>query len=658
MKYENVFVILVEAVLVILVAQPFACADVSVAGIFGDNMVLQRGMENPIWGWTDAGDEVLVFARDQKIGVKADENGKWMVKLGPMDVGAPFSIRIKGSHNEINLENVVVGEVWICSGQSNMAWPITRAANPQQELANANYPMIRHVNVERGIAMKPQSNCSTSGWKICSPENAGEFTAVGYYFGRKLHNELNVPIGLINTTWGGTIVEAWTSSDSLKTHLDFTERVESIAQRADKLQEAMEQFEVEMNAWQEKYDAAFAQADQESVGEIDDSNWDSINAPGQWESQGYRGLDGIAWYRKTIDVPEQMLNRSLSLSLSMIDDNDRTFVNGQLVGSTSGYRTPRKYEVPADVNDVKQMTIAVQVIDNQGAGGIYGQADQMNLSAEGVESISIAGQWQFKKSDLMSNLPPKPKHAGFKGPNHPTALFNAMVSPIVPVAFKGVIWYQGESNAGRAHQYRSLFPLMIQDWRNKWEREFPFYWVQLASFMQPPSEPRSSNWAELREAQSMTLSLPQTGEAVIIDIGDTNNIHPKNKQDVGKRLAWIALKHDYGFKIDYSGPRYREIKIEGDKIRLSFDFAEGLRTSDGKPLARFEIAGENRKFVWATATIDGQEVVVYCESVKKPVAVRYAWANNPEGCNLTNRIELPASPFRTDDWPGITTGKK
>lgn len=258
----------------------------------------------------------------------------------------------------------------------------------------------------------------------------------------------------------------------------------------------------------------------------------------------------------------------------------------------------------------------------------------------------------------MKEVPPRPKVPGFRGPNNPTALYNAMVHPLIPIQFKGVIWYQGEANAGRAYQYRELFPKLINDWRQKWGREFPFYWVQLASFTPATNQPAASKWAELREAQSMTLKLPKTGEAVIIDIGEARNIHPKNKQDVGKRLAWLALDNDYGFEMISSGPRYREMSIDGGNIRLKFDHAGGLRSSNGKSLARFEIAGADQKFVWADATIDGQEVVVQSDSVSEPVAVRYAWANNPEGCNLTNETGVPASPFRTDDWPGVTVKNK
>ena len=631
-------------------------AEIKLAAPFGDNMVLQRGMENPVWGWAEPNSKISISARDQNVSTVADSGGKWNLILKPMKLGEPFSIVIKSATDNVELKNVVVGEVWICSGQSNMEWTVNRSGNPEQERNNANYPMIRHLNITNSISTSPRMKAGTSGWQVCSPETAGDFTAVGYYFGRKLHQELNVPIGLINSTWGGTIVEAWTSADSLSTHPDFSDRIKKIQNNEADRKQTMEQFERDIKDWQEKYDNALAESDKQSSGDIDDSNWNDINAPGPWETQGYRNYDGIAWYRKKIELPQAMVGKDLTLSLAMIDDNDRTFVNGQFIGTTKGWQSKRKYEIPASVNTNSDLTISVQVHDTAGSGGIHGNANQMMISADGIDPLPIAGKWRFKKSEPMQKLPPRPAMPGFRGPNNPTALYNAMIHPLIPVAFKGAIWYQGESNASRAFQYRSLFPLLITDWRTKWNRDLPFYWVQLANFRRVTNEPVESDWAELREAQSMTLSLPNTGEAVIIDIGEARDIHPKNKQDVGKRLALHALKNEYGIKVIHSGPRFQQAVVEGDQIRLQFEYADGLKSVDGKPLARFQIAGADKTFVWGDAKIEGDEVVVSSNQIQQPVAVRYAWADNPAGCNLTNSSNLPASPFRTDDWPGVTVG--
>ena len=304
------------------------------------------------------------------------------------------------------------------------------------------------------------------------------------------------------------------------------------------------------------------------------------------------------------------------------------------------------------------MSIAVQVHDTRGTGGIVAADVPMAVRLNKDARVEIGGDWKFKTAVAQNELPQRPVAPGFNGPNNPTALFNGMLHPVIPYGIAGAIWYQGESNAGRAYQYRSLFPLLIQDWRRQWQQEIPFYWVQLANFRQTKDVPGDSSWAELREAQSMTLAMPSTGQAVIIDIGEANDIHPKNKQDVGKRLALHALNHQYGMKTDFSGPSFRNYLIDGSQIRVRFDYADGLTTSDGKPLSQFAIAGKDQKFVWADATIDGNEVVVQSDQVTEPWAVRYGWADNPAGCNLTNSSGIPASPFRTDDWPGMTVDNK
>ena len=632
-------------------------ADVSTPAIFSDNMVLQRGAEVPIWGWSDPGDEVIVKARDQSVGAKVDEDGRWMVKLKPMDVGEPFELSIKGSHNEITFQNVVMGEVWLCGGQSNMAWTVVRSRDAEKEKAAANYPKIRHIGVQRKFSATRQVDVPTTGWEVCSPQTVGEFTAVGYYFARHLHKELNVPIGLLHSTWGGTPIEAWTSGKSLKTHPDYAESIAKIEADNQNLEQLTAKHKTDLAAWKEKLKQLETESEKQSSS-ISDS-WAEINAPGKWESQGHPNLDGIAWYRRTVEIPQAWVGKELSLSVGRIDDRDRTFVNGTEVGSKQRHNILRKYKVAGELITDNTIDIAIEVNDTGGAGGIIGPVKQMNLSTVGgADTVSLAGKWKFKPLDALAKIGPSPKPPGFVSHRNPTALFNAMINPLVPYSFKGAIWYQGEANADRAKQYQTLFPLLIEDWRKEWKREFPFYWVQLANFMAPASKPTKSAWAELREAQSMTRKLPQTGEAVIIDIGAARNIHPTNKQDVGLRLAFHALAKDYGKTVTYSGPRYKSMSIDGNKIRLQFEFADGLKTTDGEGPHYFSIAGEEKKFVWAEAKIDGNEVVVMSGEIAEPKAVRYAWANNPEGCNLTNASGIPASPFRTDTWPGITEKNK
>jgi len=448
--------------------------------IFSDHMVLQQQTEAPVWGKATPKKTVkLITSWDkQTYTSQSDANGDWMIKVKTPAAGGPYSISISDG-KELVLKDILIGEVWICSGQSNMEMSLTgfgKVLNHEKEIASANYPSIRLLHVQKATSIKPEKNVKTvsGGWKVCSPATIPEFSAVGYFFGRELFTKLNVPIGLIHTNWGGTIAEAWTSSESLELMPDF------------------------------------------------------INA----------------------------------------------------------------------VQEIKEQT---------------------------------------------TNTAPN-------NPNRTTVLYNAMIHPLVPYSFQGVIWYQGESNADRAYQYRDLFPLMIQDWRTKWNRNFPFYFVQLANYMKRESEPQESRWAELREAQLFTLRLKNTGMAVAIDIGDADDIHPRNKQDVGKRLAYNALANTYRLPVAFSGPLFESYTMEGNTIRIKFKYAEnGLKTNDVKALTGFAIAGPDHKFQWAKAIIDGNDVVVSSPDIAFPVAVRYGWANNPE-CNLFNSANLPASPFRTDDW--------
>ncbi len=512
-------VVLILSLVLLLVNAGAVFADVKLPAVISDNMVLQRGMEVPIWGWAEPGEKIEVRFGFYSYGWRTttDKDGKWMVKIGPLRTGGPFEMFIKGN-NTITLKNIMVGEVWVCSGQSNMQWPVKQSANAEQEIAAADYPNIRLFTVERKVAEQPQSDC-VGDWQLCSPQTVAGFSAVAYYFGRELHEELDVPVGLIHTSWGGTPAEAWTRREVLEKEADAAPILERYSDVVAKYPQAKREYEKKMNEWEK----AVAEARAE------------------------------------------------------------------------GKEPPRKPRVPIG-----------------------------------------------------------PVH-----PHSPAGLYNAMIAPLIPYGIQGAIWYQGESNAGRAYQYRKLFPAMIKNWRNDWgQGDFCFLFVQLANFMAVNPEPAESAWAELREAQLMTLSLPNTGMAVIIDIGEANNIHPKNKQDVGKRLALWALAGSYGKKLEYCGPIYKSMRVEGNKIILHFDHVGGGLVADGgEPLKGFAIAGADRKFVWADAKIDGDTVVVGSDKVSEPAAVRYAWANNPV-CNLYNKEGLPASPFRTDDRPGITVDKK
>jgi len=527
--------------------------------------------------------------------------------------------------------------------------------NYEKEVAAANYPMIRHIKVPNTVSSTPQDNIPKADWKVCSPETAGDFTAAGYFFARELYNKLKIPVGLINTSWGGTMVETWTSRQAFENSDEFKEMIATMPQlnldsmAKIKKEESLKRIE----ALQGSMDNIDATNWNEPT--TNDNAWPQMHLPNFWETQQLGDMDGIVWFRKTINLSAEDAGKAATLELAMIDDNDVTYVNGTKVGSTAAYNAKRNYPVEPGILKEGKNVIAVRVDDTGGYGGIYGDSADMKLTI-GNHAIPLYGAWHFKVEKITGG-------SASIGPNsYPTLLFNAMLNPLIPYAFRGVIWYQGETNAGRAYQYRKAFPLMITDWRKRWnDGDFPFYFVQLASFNADNGNSNNgSTWAELREAQVKTLSLPNTGMAVITDIGDSSNIHPKDKQDVGKRLAAIALHNVYGEDIVYNGPVYTSMKTEGNKVIISFtDIGSGLIAHDRYGYIKgFEVADADKKFHYAKAYISGNTVVVYNDSVNAPIAVRYGWADNNLEDNLFNKEGFPAGPFRTDDWKGITEGVK
>jgi sialate O-acetylesterase len=647
-----------------------AGADVRLAKIFTDGMVLQRDMPVPVWGWAQPGEKVTVTLDKQSAAATADEKGKWMVRLEALKAGgAPLEMTVAGT-NTLKCKDILVGEVWVGSGQSNMQMNVSGVRNAAEEIAASENPKIRLFTVDDKVAGEPVADLiASSGWQACGPKTVGGFSAVAYFFGRDLAKKLDVPIGLIHTSWGGTPAESWTSMPALKSIPSMADRVAMAEKSITNYPEAGKEYQKTLAEWQKKMDAAKAAADVKGdvkdwhKADYDAKDWKLMKLPQYWESTGLN-IDGAVWFRKEVQVPAAWAGKDLNLSLGPIDDDDVTYFNGEQVGDTKGYNLPRRYTVPGKLVKAGRNVIAVRVFDSGGGGGIYGEAKEMTLAPAGgagggaaAEAIGLAGEWQFKVEFALIEKPAPPM--GPDNPWLPSGLYNAMIHPLIPYAIRGAIWYQGESNADRAYQYRQLFADMIRDWRKNWgQGDFPFAWVQLANLMAPPTEPRDSMWAELREAQTMTLALPATGQAVIIDIGDAKDIHPKNKQDVGGRLALWALAKVYGEKIEYSGPMYKSMAADGAKIRVSFDHVGGGLVARGGALKTFEIAAEDHKFVWADAKIDGETVVVSSNQVAKPVAVRYAWADNPDGCNLYNKEGIPASPFRTDTWAGLTAEKK
>ncbi len=632
-------------------------AEVRLPNVFGSHMVLQRRKPVPVWGWASPSETVTVTLNKQTKSVKAGKDGKWRVALDPMEAGGPYQMLVKGKTNTVTFDDVLAGEVWICSGQSNMEWPLSAAANGKEEVKTANYPTIRQLLVKKETSLALNDNLEGS-WSVCTPQTAPAFTAVGYFFAKQLQQDLNVPIGLINTSWGGTHSETWTSREAMNRDEDLRLVAQKLPATPEEVtQRGKDRSETLIRAQQGTLPTTTDEQTWASTN-LNDSQWKTMNMPGDWEWGGLPTLDGVVWFRQTITIADGSKLQKMILQIGSVDDSDSTFVNGQLVGKKSGGGL-REYALPDGLLKPGQNVIAIRVADHGGSGGLMGRPDQLHLLGNNGD-IPLAGQWKYRIAQVFpSSYKPGPNTFG-------TQLFNAMVNPLVPYAIAGTIWYQGESNAGRAYQYRRTFPLMIQDWRQHWGYDFPFLFVQLANYNAGNGDSRhGSNWAELREAQTMTLQLPNTGMAVTSDIGERADIHPKNKQDVGKRLAAEAMRVAYsksetGPNEASRGPQFDKMTIDGKRATITFrNVGGGLQTSDKYGyLKGFEMAGADQKFYYAKAEIRGNSIIVQADSVATPVAVRYGWADDNGEVNLYNQEGFPAIPFRTDTWKGITEAAK
>ncbi len=638
----------------------FAHAQVRLPVIFGDHMVIQRSRQVPVWGWSSPHEKVVVTINRQTRETSADRNGKWRLMLDPEPAGGPYELSIQGK-NLLVIHDVLVGEVWICSGQSNMEFEVKSVHEAESEISTANYPEIRHIKIPLTVSNIPREDISPAKWNVCSPKTAGDFTAVGYFFARELSRHLHVPVGLINTTWGGTMVETWTSRGAFEKSPEFKSMIAGLdpADLGPRMKEKQEKLETQARLLQKNINDTIPENDWKDP-DYNSQGWPKISIARTWEDQplGLGSLDGIVWYRNEITLDSITVKSPIRLSLGKIDDNDETYVNGVRVGTTRNWEVKRIYQVPVGIFKPGKNIIAVRVEDTGGGGGFYQDSSAVHLKTENG-MIPLGDNWHFRIARISGN-------SGGIGPNDfPNLLFNAMINPLIPFGIRGVIWYQGEENTKRAYQYRKAFPLMIEDWRAHWgQGNFPFYFVQLASFNSADgNSEKGSAWAELREAQTRTLSVPATGMAVTIDIGESNDIHPKNKQDVGKRLSAIALNNLYALPMEYSGPVYESMSIHANgenKTILSFSHTgSGLLVKDRYGYIKgFEIAGPDHHFHYAKAFLQGDKVVVYSDEVQDPVSVRYAWADDAGDANLYNREGFPAVPFRTDQWQGITDGIK
>ncbi len=628
-------------------------SQVKPATIFGDHMVLQRNKPIRIWGDASAGENITVSLAGQSAKVKAGKAGTWQLALPPMTHGGPYTLTIKGK-NEIVFTDVLIGEVWLCSGQSNMEWIVKNTDNASKEIANANFPQIRHIAIPKATSLSPVKNIKSANWEICSPASVANFTAVGYFFAREIYQQLNIPIGLINSSWGGTHVETWISSDAFFGDSEFAGLKNKMPESTDKL---IAEKKLKIDELIQKAQPALpgqVEVNQFSSIELDDSQWKKMKIPVSWENAGFPNLDGEFWFRKSFSIPADISTADARLELGMIDDKDSTFLNGVFIGSSSVYNEKRIYKIPSGLLKSRNV-ISVKVIDNGGGGGLYGGGETMALYL-GKIAIPLSGEWNFRIEKVYND-------GNSINPNaYPTLLYNAMINPLVGYGISGALWYQGESNAGRADQYNISFPLMINDWRNRWKDSFPFYYVQLTHWQAGGgnSQKGGSSWAELREAQQNTLRLSNTGMAVITDIGNTVDIHPRNKQDVGKRLAIQALAKTYGMDTKAFSPAYNAMNVKDGKAVLIFNnIYNGLVVKNKYGYINgFEIAGADQQFHYAKAWLENGNVVVFSEKVSQPVAVRYCWSDDPNDVNLFNSEGLPAAPFRTDNWPKKTKGVK
>lgn len=631
-------------------------ADVKLPEIFQDHMVLQRDLPLRVWGWASPNEEVTVRLNGQSASVKADQQGKWLVRLPAFAAGGPFEVIVRGK-NTITLSDVLVGDVWICGGQSNMQWNVslTGFEEKDDDLMKANQIRLFTVNVD--MDYKPREELKGSGWKALSKENIDQFSAVAWHFGKYLQHELNVPIGLISDNLGATSVETWMSNEALLQFPQFEKEIGPIVKDNKSFAELNADFEKEKVRWYKRFYYKGIGIDQQWFKpETDGAGWKEIVATGNtWEEEpALKNHDGAVWFRTTFDLPAGYQQETFLIQLSQVDDYDIAWVNGEKIGETYGKHNHRNYTVQTKALKDKGNVLVVRVFDTGGIGGF--------TTSPFWASPILSGKWTYKKGDAIDigkfRKPNLPNATPFSSPG---VLFNAMIAPLTSFVIKGAIWYQGESNADRAYEYRDLFPAMIKDWRKQWRQgDFPFLFVQLANYTDEPPEPGESNWAELREAQAMALSLPNAGMATAIDIGEAGNIHPKNKMEVGRRLGIAAMKTAYGQKgVVSSGPAFKDMRSGNGQINILYDHAgSGLVTKDKYGYVRgFQIAGADKKFYWAQAVIEGDQVIVKSRNVSDPVAVRYAWSDNPGTLDLYNKEGLPALPFRTDTWKGNTADK-
>jgi len=619
-------------------------AQIKLPRLISNGMVLQHSQNVKTWGWAGPGEKVNLLFANKNYNTKADANGMWEIMLSPQKPGGPYTMTFSAS-NKIVVNNILFGDVWLCSGQSNMELGMVRLMDTYPEEAGANNDNIRQFLVPDVYNFKEkQKDVNAGDWKSVSPATIADFSGVAYFFAKAIYKEHHIPIGLINAALGGSPAQAWISEAGLKQFPDYYNDLQSF--KDDKLIAKIEESNKQMNsAWYTQLNSSDEGLKQGfKTANYNDSDWDTMNIPGYWADAKVGNKNGVVWFRKTIDVPAAMAGKPAKLILGRIVDADSVFVNDVFVGTTSYQYPPRKYQLNSSVLKQGKNTIVVRVINNSGRGGFVLDKDY-KLTA-GNDTIDVAGIWKYKLGTAMQAT-----QAQVTVRWKPAGLYNGMIAPLQNYAIKGVLWYQGESNTAKPGEYFNLMNTLITDWRAGWKENLPFIYVQLPGFMEEKANPADSNWAVLREQQSMLLGVKNTAMAVAIDLGEWNDIHPVNKKDVGERLALQAEKLVYGnTKLIASGPSVKSIKKQGNKLLVSFNNAgKGLMVKGEGDLKYFAIAGKDGNYVWATAVINSNnEVKVWNDAVPNPAYITYAWADNPESANLYNKEGLPAAPFKKE----------
>jgi sialate O-acetylesterase len=638
-----------KIILLILLLSTSNFCQVKLPKLISDGMVLQRNTHVKIWGWASDGENISIRFIDSIYNTTANTNGEWEVMLSELNAGGPYTMQIDAT-NSITINDIVVGDVWICSGQSNMGVALGGLSNIyQDEIDHMDNPFIRQFFTFLGTNFKDREKDFKSGkWQHADSKNVRNLTAVGYFFAKKLYEKYKVPIGLINASLGGSSTEAWISEESIKSFPKYYMNLQRFKDPSliEKIKKQDDERVKNWNKFIRQTDEGLK--DPQNVWfdpKVNTSDWETMSIPRYWTDTKLGNINGVVWFRRDINIPARMIGKPAVLKLGRIFDIDSVFINGKFVGTTGSQYAPRNYKIPDNLLQAGENTIVIRDISNIRHGGFV-PGKEYELSA-GDDKINLEGEWKYKRGTMADPL----EDRLFTG-KIPTGLFNSAIAPMLNYCIKGVVWYQGESNTSRAFEHYDLFKLLIKDWRDNWQQgDFPFLYVQLPNFVEVNEETTQYDWAYFRESQLKALAIPNTGMAVTIDIGQYNDIHPLNKKDVGYRLALAALKVAYGEKqIVYSGPIYKSMKVKGNKAILTFtNVGSGLVAKNGVELKCFEMCGIDNKYYQAKAKIEIGNIVVWCNEVSTPVAVRYAWSNNPEGANLYNKEGLPATPFRTSE---------